>query len=111
MKFSRWQEHSFTKASITHHPQGLIAFAAIGKPPPAGIALLAIDIRLYRASISHLQLSYPFTCFKNLHAEFMAWNSRVTKKRHLPEKTTNIGPANTHTVNSNKNFSWPRLGR
>jgi hypothetical protein len=60
-----------------------VVLAAVGETAPAGIALLAIEIRFHGAKIPGLQMRNAFTYGDDFDPEFVTGNAWVGKERHF----------------------------
>src|SRR5262249_22319168 len=65
----------------------------VGVAALAGIALLAIDVRLDGTAIARLDVRDAVADRHDLDAEFVAGDARVAEERHLAEVAVKVGPA------------------
>jgi len=72
MKLSRRNNEQRPHAAVGMDAEDLQILTTIAVPLSAGVAVLAIDVRLDRAAISHLYIGDFRTRRYHLHAKFMA---------------------------------------
>jgi hypothetical protein len=85
--------------------------ATIRPPLPAGVASLAIQIRLDRAAVSRLQTGHICPDSEHFDAQFVPRDPRIAEKRKLAEIRGDIGPTNADAMHLDERFPRPRRRR
>src|SRR5439155_14701315 len=93
VELARGQDHPLAHATVAHDAKGLVTLTAIGMASAAGIAPLAVDVRLDSATVARFDVCQAFAHGEHLDAQFVARNSRVAEERHLAEITAVVLPA------------------
>ena len=108
MQLARGQDHPLAQTAIHHHTECFVAFATIAVPALARGALLAIDVRLNGATITHLDVRDSRPHHQHLHPKLMTGNAGITEERHLAEITGKIGATDTDAMNAHQGFTGGR---
>ena len=83
--------------------------AAVGEAAPAGVALLAVDVRLDRAAVARLHVRHALADREHFDAELVPGNARIAEERHLAEIAAEIGAADADAVHAHERFARPGL--
>ncbi|RFC45081.1 MAG: hypothetical protein DVB28_000748 [Verrucomicrobia bacterium] len=86
-------------------------FAAIRKTAAAGIAGLAVKVRLHCATVPRFEMTDAIADGKNLYAQFMAWNSGVGEKGHLAQISAKVRSADAHALDAHQRLARERRRR
>src|SRR4051812_31279860 len=84
--------------AIAMNAKGQVVFAAVGMAAPAGVAALAVNVRLHRAAVPRLHIAHPFAHRQDLHAKLVSWDSWIREKRHLAQKPGVVSPADPDSM-------------
>ena len=99
------------QAAVAVDAQRLVLLTAIGQSATAGVALLAVDIRLDRTVVAGADVGDAVADLKHLDAQLMARDARVAEERHLAQIATNISPADADLVDAHQGLARGRLRR
>jgi hypothetical protein len=88
----------------------LVVFATIGESPFAGITLTAVEVRLYAATVTDLQMLHTFTDLSNLNPQFMTRNAWECEKGKFSQIAPDVRATNTDTVNPHEGLVRPDGG-
>jgi len=80
-------------------------FTTVRKSATTRIAFLAIEIRLNRTLIPRFNIDYVCPDLQNLDSELVSRNTRIREEGHFPQIATDIGTADTNTMNPHEGFA------
>ena len=98
------------QATVAVHAQRLVMHTAVGLSNPAGMAPLAVDVGLDAAAIPGPDIFDTRPDCLHYHAEFVAGDSRVAEKRHLPQVAAVVGATDAHCLDPDNCLARPRRG-
>src|SRR6185295_15843809 len=81
------------KAAVAVDAERLVVDAAVGVAAGAGVAVLAVDVRLDRAPVAGRHVRHARADGDDLDAEFAAGDAGVAEERQLAEVAAEVGPA------------------
>ena len=110
MQFARGNDNSRPHAAIGMHAEHLELLATVRPALPAGVASLAIQIRLDGAAISRFDVRHVRADGENLDAQLMPRDPRITEKRKLPQVTGDIRAADADAMHANQCLTRRRRG-
>src|SRR6058998_3632306 len=93
VKLARGQDHPFAHAAVAHHAKGPVTFAAVGMAAAAGVALLAVEVRLDSAAITWPDIRHAFADGEHFDSQFVPRNARIAEEGHFSEVPAVVGAA------------------
>jgi hypothetical protein len=96
------------EAAIAMDSKGLVVLTAIRVAASAGVAVLAVDVRLDRGPVARLDIRHPWPDRHHLDPQFVPGDSRIAKERHLAEVAGVVGPAHPDPVDPDDCLARPR---
>ncbi len=102
VEFASGEEEEFGEAAVAHYAEGLVRFAAIGEAASAGVAGLAIDVRLDGAVHSGGDVGDMGADGEDFDAEFVAGDAGVGEEGHFAEVPCVIGATDADAVDANE---------
>ena len=74
-------------------------------PRRAGVALLAVDVRLDGAAVAGLDVGHAVADRHDFDAEFVAGDARIAEERHFAEVAGEIGAADADAMDADDRFA------
>src|SRR5262249_17909898 len=89
----------------------LVVLAAVCVPAGAGVALLAVDVRLDGGPVAGPDVRHALADRQHFHAEFVPRDARVAEERHLAEVAGEVGAADADAPDADDRLARPRARR
>src|SRR3954470_20748982 len=105
MELARGHDKKRPHPAVGMHSQDLKILAAIAVSFPARKAVLAIDIRLDRTTISRFDVCDPLPHRDNFDAKLVPRNTRITIERHFAEVAAEIRAADANPMHADQGFA------
>ena len=100
MKLACRQDNAFRQAAVAHDSQSLVMFTAVGKSSAAGVTLLAVQVGLYRAAITGLEVRDSVANFEHFDSQLVAWDPWVRKEWELAQVAAKVSAADTNAMHA-----------
>jgi hypothetical protein len=100
VQLARGDGEEWPQAAVAVDTERLMVLAAIGVTALAGVALLAIDVRLHRAAIAGLDVRDIGADLDDLDAELVAGDARLAEEGHLAEVAAEVGAADADAMDA-----------
>jgi hypothetical protein len=90
------------------HAQDLKFFTAVGPTATAGEAGRVIDVRFDRTLVAGFDIRHSGAGRHNFHSQFVTGDSWIGIERHFPQVATDVGPANSDSMDPDQRLvrSW-----
>ena len=104
-------EEARPQAAVAMDAERLVLLAAVGVAAAAGVALLAVDVRLDRAAIARPDVGHARADGEHLDAQLVARDARIAEEGHLAEVAADVGAADADPVDADQGLARAGLLR
>src|SRR5688500_15479339 len=107
VELARRHDEAGAHAAVGVDAEDLEVPAAVAAARAAGVARLAVHVRLDGAAVAGLDVRHALPYRDDLHAQLVARDARVAVKRHLPQVAADVAAADADAVHAHDGVAGP----